>query len=53
MLHDMLMLGSGHADEEGVVDHALMLIAVLMRDADVAYMFAQEVMFIQKQPAKL
>ncbi len=49
----MLMMGSRFGDEEGVVDHALMLLAVLMRDADVAYMFAQEVMFIQKQPAKL
>jgi hypothetical protein len=49
VLHDMLMLGSGHSDEEGSVDHALMLLALLMRDTDVAYMFAQEVIFIRKQ----
>ena len=44
MVHDMLMLGSGHGDDEGAVDHALMLLALLMRDADVAYMFTVQVL---------
>jgi hypothetical protein len=44
VVQDMLMLGSGHGDDEGAVDHALMLLSLLMRDADVAYMFTVQVL---------
>ena len=41
VIHDMLMLGTGHEGEEGAIDHALLLLAPLMRDTNVAWMFAQ------------
>ena len=43
MLHDMLMLGSGHSEEEGSVDHALMLLEFMMRQTEFALMFTQQV----------
>ena len=43
MLHDMLMLGSGHSEEEGSVDHALMLLEFMMRHTEFALMFTQQV----------
>jgi hypothetical protein len=43
VLHDMLMLGSGHSEEEGSVDHALMLLEFMMRHTEFALMFTQQV----------
>jgi|MesohylFT_1024984.scaffolds.fasta_scaffold471623_1 hypothetical protein len=39
----MLLLGTGHGEEEGSIDHALMLLSVLMRHSSVADMFTQQV----------
>jgi hypothetical protein len=43
VLLDMLMLGTGHGEEEGAVDHAVTLLALLMRDVNVAHMFTLQV----------
>ncbi len=43
VLHDMLMLGTGHGEEEGAIEHALMLLQLIIRQADVAHMFTQQV----------
>jgi hypothetical protein len=43
VVHDMLLLGTGHGGEEGSIDHALMLLRLLMRHSSVAYMFTQQV----------
>lgn len=43
VLHDMLLLGSGYLEEEGSVDHALMLLESMMRHTDFALMFTAQV----------
>jgi hypothetical protein len=43
ILQDVLMLGTGHGEEEGTIEHALMLLELLMRHLDVANMFTQQV----------
>jgi hypothetical protein len=39
----MLMLGTGHGEEEGTIEHALMLLQLMMRHSDFALMFTQQV----------